>query len=348
MKKAFLFCCILFSINAFAAHNHAGEIMIEQTGPLTIKATVVSYTPDRANPSDRQSLTFCWGDGTMNDVPRVGNGTKFVDSELKKNVYEATHTFTSIGKYTVCMTDPNRNGGILNVNFPSSDLVAFHIQATITLVTARANGTFNKTPELRRFPIDVATLGYPFRHFPDAIDADGDSLAFRLVTPMESLHKKINSYQLPSTVVPSDSNTISFNQSNGTFDWKSPRRAGLYTIAIQVISYRQGVAIDTILRDMNIIVQGAVPVVEPVDYQSFVKLSPNPIYTEGSLKIAENFGDNIELSIVNTFGQIVETAYLKNQKQYAIKPKNWASGVYFIHLKSAIKKTVVKVEILKE
>ncbi len=346
MKKIFFIYCLFIGSNAFATHNHAGEIMIEQTGALTIKATVITYTPDRANPADRSMLTFCWGDGTMNDVPRVGNGTKFVDSDLKKNVYEATHTFSSIGKYTVCMTDPNRNGGILNVNFPNSDLSAFHIQATITLVAARANGAYNKTPELRRFPIDVATLGYPFRHFPDAFDADGDSLAFRLVTPMESLHKKINNYQLPSAVVPSDSNTISFNQTNGTFDWKSPRKAGLYTIAIQVISYRQGVAIDTILRDMNIIVQGAVGVAETVDYQSFVKISPNPIYTEGSLNIADNFGDNVRLTIVNAYGQIVETADLREQKMYAIRPRNWAKGVYFIHLQSATKKTVLKVDIL--
>ncbi len=199
---------------------------------------------------------------------------------------------------------------------------------------------------MRRFPIDVATLGYPFRHFPDAIDADGDSLAFRLVAPMEGLHKKISNYLSPSTVVPSDSNNISFNQSNGTFDWKNPRKAGLYTIAIQVISYRQGVAIDTILRDMNIIVQGGLTDVQSVDNQLFVKISPNPIYTEGVLDIAENFGENVELNIANSFGQIVETAYLKNEKHYAIKPKNWANGVYFIHLKSANKKTVLKVELL--
>jgi hypothetical protein len=349
MKQTFLYLCLLLNFNAFATHNHAGEIIIEQIGEFTIKATVITYTPDLPNfPADRAQLIFCWGDGTMTTIPRVGNGVKFVDSNLKKNVYEATHTFSRIGKYTVCMTDPNRTAGILNLYFPNSDLLAFHVQATITLVPVQANGKYNKTPELRRFPIDVATVGFPFKHFVDAIDADGDSMAFRLVTPMESLNTTISNYVSPSTISPSDSNKISFNTTNGTFEWKSPQKKSLYTIAIQVISYRRGVAIDTILRDMNIIVQGgATTGLESVESPLFVKLSPNPIYTEGVLSIADDFGQNVELTIANAFGQIVETAYLRNEKMYAVKPKNyWVNGLYFIHLKSATKKMVVKVELL--
>jgi hypothetical protein len=348
MKQFLLLTALLLSVNAFATHNHAGEILIEQIGALTIRASVITYTPDKANPADRPSLTVHWGDGTSQVVNRTGNGTKFVDSELKVNVYETTHTFTTLGKYTIYMTDPNRNGGILNVNFPNSDLVAFHIQATITLMPVEANGKYNKTPELRRYPIDVATIGFPFRHFPDAVDADGDSLAFRLITPMQSLHTSLPNYQLPNLIVPNDSNRISFNQVNGTFDWKNPQLAGLYSIAIQIISYRRGVAIDTTVRDMNIIVQGRLTSLESVDNQGFVQLSPNPIYTEGVLHIAENFGQNVQLSIVNVHGQIMETADLRQQKYYTIKRKNWVNGVYFIDLKSENKRTVVKMTIMNE
>lgn len=345
MKGFLFFSLLLSSISAFATHNHAGEISIEQIGALTIRATVITYTPDRANPADRNALTIHWGDGSNQVVNRTGNGTKFVDSDLKQNVYETTHTFERLGKYTIYMTDPTRNGGILNVNFPNSDLIVFHIQATITLVPIGANGKYNKTPELRRYPIDVATVGYAFRHFPDAIDADGDSLAFRLITPMEGLHRSISNYQLPNLIVPSDSNKISFNQSTGVFEWKNPQRAGLYTIAIQVISYRLGVAIDTIVRDMNIIVQGRTAL-QFVDNQSFVKLSPNPIHTEGVLHIAENFGQDVRLSIVNTAGQVIETAYLRNEKQYTIKRKHWVNGLYFIHLTSRHLKTTLKMTVL--
>ena len=346
MKQIFILIFLLLSVNAFATHNHAGEILVEQIGALTIRATIITYTPDRPNPADRPALTVYWGDGTNQVVNRDGNGTKFVDSDLKQNIYQTTHTFDRLGKYTIYMTDPNRNGGIRNVNFPNSDLIAFHIQATITLVPIEANGKYNKTPDLRRYPIDVATVGYPFRHFPDAFDADGDSLGFRLITPMAGLHKSIGNYQLPNLTPLSDSNRISFNQSNGTFEWKNPQQAGLYTIAIQVISYRRGVAIDTIMRDMNIIVQGALTNVQTVDNHNFAQLSPNPIYTEGVLQIAENFGKNVKMDIINSMGQVVETADLRNEKHYTIRRKHLINGVYFIHLKSENKQTVLKMNVV--
>jgi hypothetical protein len=345
MKHLLLLLTLLGAAQASATHNHAGEILVEQIGELTIRATVITYTPDGISPADRNSLTVNWGDGMSQAVNRDGTGAKLADSNFKKNVYETTHTFSKLGKYTIYMTDPNRNGGILNLNFPMPDVVTFHIQTTINLVPVQANGKYNKTPELRNAPITVATIGYPFRHFPNAIDADGDSLAFRLVSPMEDLNKSISNYQLPSLIVPSDSNKISFNEKNGTFDWNSPRRAGLYTIAIQVISYRGGVAIDTLLRDMNIIVQGPLASLQSVESQGFAKISPNPIHTEGVLDIDEKFGQNVELRIVNSIGQIMETAYLKNEKYYQIKRRNWASGLYFISLKSEKFRTILKVEI---
>ena len=346
MKQYLLLAFLFLTINAFATHNHAGEILIEQIDALTIRATVITYTRDSFSVADRPSLTVYWGDGTSQVVNRFGNGQKLVDSGYKQNFYETTHTFSRLGKYTVYMTDPNRNGGIVNVNFPYSDLIAFHIQATITLMPIQSNGKYNTTPRLRRYPIEVANVGYLFRRFPDAIDDDGDSMAFRLITPMQALNKNVLNYQFPSMVLPSDSNTISLNPLNGTFEWKNPQKEGLYTVALQIISYRNGVAIDTIMRDMDIIVQGRLTSVQSVDSQLFAKLSPNPIYTEGVLRIDNGFGQNIHLEIVNTFGQIVETADLRNEQYYAIQRKNWARGLYFIRLKSEMRQTVLKMELL--
>lgn len=346
MKQTLLFIFLSLSINAFATHNHAGEILIEQIDALTIRATVITYTRDTFSAADRPSLTVYWGDGASQVVTRLGNGQKLVDSGYKQNFYESTHTFSRLGKYTVYMTDPNRNSGIRNVNFPNSDLIAFHIQATITLMPIQSNGKYNTTPRLQRYPIEVAGVGAPFKRLLDPIDDDGDSMAFRLVTPMQALNKNITNYLLPSAIIPSDSNVISLNPLNGTLEWKSPRQEGLYTVAIQVISYRNSVAIDTIMRDMDIIVQPRLTSIQFVDSQSFVKVSPNPIYTEGVLTIDNNFGQRVTLEIINTFGQIVETADLRNEKQYAIQRKHWVSGLYFIRLKSEVRQTVLKIELI--
>jgi Secretion system C-terminal sorting domain len=346
MKKYLFLPCLFLAFNAFATHNHAGEILIEQTDALTIRVSVITYTLDQFSAADRPSLTVYWGDGTSQVVNRFGVGQKLVDSGYKQNVYESTHTFSRKGKYTVYMTDPNRNTGILNVNFPYSDLVPFHLQATITLVDIRANGKYNTTPKLRRYPIEVATVGSLFRRTPDAIDDDGDSMVFKLITPRQGLHKDIDGYLLPSAILPSDSNSISFDSRNGSFTWNKPQKIGLYNIAIQVVSYRDGVAIDTIMRDMDIIVQ-SLSSVQFVDSQLFVKLSPNPIYTEGLMSIDNSFGQNTHLEIVNALGQTVEMAVLRNEQYYAIQRKNWASGLYFIHLKSETRQTVLKMQVVE-
>ncbi len=346
MKKYLLFVFLFLSINAFATHNHAGEILIEQIDALTIRATVITYTRDTFSAADRPSLTVYWGDGTSQVVSRLGNGQKLVDSGYKQNFYESTHTFSRLGKYTVYMTDPNRNSGIRNVNFPNSDLIAFHIQATITLMPIQSNGKYNTTPRLRRYPIEVAGVGAPFKRLLDPIDDDGDSMTFRLITPMQSLNKNVTNYLLPSAIMPSDSNVISLNPLNGTLEWKNPQQEGLYTVAIQVISYRNSIAIDTIMRDMDIIVQPRLTGVQFVDSQLFVKVSPNPIYTEGVLDISNSFGQRISLEIINAFGQIMETVDLRNEKHYAIQRKHWASGLYFIRLKSEVRQTVLKIELI--
>lgn len=67
--------------------------------------------------------------------------------------------------------------------------------------------------------------------------------------------------------------------------------------------------------------------------------------TLGVLEIDNSFGQQVNLKVVNNFGQIMETADLRNEKHYAIQRRNWANGLYFVYLKSENKQTVLKVEI---
>lgn len=333
--------CIFSLFLFFATHNYAGEILVEQTGALTIKATVITYTTFASTPADRPSLVINWGDGTKEDAPRInGSGQLFQDTKFKKNIYELTHTFSQTGKYTIYMTDPNRNGGMLNVNFPLSDAVAFHIQTTITLMTGQK---LNKTPELKNAPITVGTVGEVYQHNPQAVDADGDSLAYRLISPLQGLFQKVPLYDVPDNILPSANNKVTFDEKNGTFTWKSPQRAGQYTIAIQIISFRAGVAIDSTIRDMVIQVQGATSIWTENSGQHLVKVFPNPINTEGVLEVAEGFGNNINLAIYNSKGQLVKSGNFSNRKIYPVKKDDLPSGLYFINLTSEKHKAMLKI-----
>ena len=146
----FLFSGI--SNDLFATHNRAGEITIRQIEPcdlLMIEATITTYTKGSSVAADRDTLTLCWGDGFCEQVPRMNGGGNGVDigNDVKINIYQSTHTYSARGKYTISMTDPNRNGGVLNVNPPGSDNVPFHLQTTYEFLNNTFTGC-NNTPQL--------------------------------------------------------------------------------------------------------------------------------------------------------------------------------------------------------
>src|SRR5690625_6430793 len=117
----------------FATHNRAGEITYEQIGPLTIRITLVTYTKTSSH-VDRDSLSVYWGDGTSETIGRINEGGTPLDNDIKRNYYVKEHTYPGRGTYTIVMTDPNRIGGILNVNYPNSIRIKFHISNTFTFL----------------------------------------------------------------------------------------------------------------------------------------------------------------------------------------------------------------------
>ena len=241
-----------------ATHNRAGEISVEQVGDcqtsLTVKATITTYTKASSIAADRDSLQICWGDGFCEMVARSnGNGTA-LPNDTKLNLYVAFHTYPGRGTFEISMTDPNRNEGILNVNFPNSVTVPFHLQTNYTFLNCQFDGT-NSTPILLQPPIDIGCVGQPFEHNPLPIDPDDDSLSFQLVVPLQAVDVPVPNYQWPNEVGVSPDNNYQLNQITGIFTWDAPQIAGEYNIAMYIISWRGGVAIDTVLRDMQILIQ---------------------------------------------------------------------------------------------
>ena len=253
----------------FATHNRAGEISVEQIDPLTVKATITTYTKASSIQTDRDSLTLCWGDGTCDVVVRLngidtdGDGVpdgERLPNDTKVNIYMMFHVYPGIGTFRLFMTDPNRNGQILNVNPPNSDMVEFHIQTTYTLLNPQFEGT-NNTPRLLQPPIDIGCVGQPFIHNPNAFDEDGDSLGYELIVPLRGIDEEtgqaieVPNYLFPNEINPGPNNNHRIDQRTGEFIWIAPQRPGEYNIAFNIIEYRQGIPIDTTIRDMQILIE---------------------------------------------------------------------------------------------
>ncbi|MCB9327831.1 MAG: gliding motility-associated C-terminal domain-containing protein [Lewinellaceae bacterium] len=240
----------LFS-RIFATHNRSGEITYVQLDALTIKITVTTYTKTSSTSADRDSLLVSWGDGSTQFVHRVSAIP--LPNDIKVNKYEAVHTYPGKATYTVSFADPNRIASILNVNWPNSVEVPFFLETTFTLLDSQFQG-LNNSAILLQPPIDFACLGHRFVHNPNAYDLDGDSLAYELTIPLMAENEEVPDYKFPDKIFPGGNNKISLNPITGEFVWDSPQEQGEYNIAILIKEYRKGVLINTIIRDMQILV----------------------------------------------------------------------------------------------
>ena len=240
--------------DALATHNRAGEITYEQVGPLTIRATITTYTKASSLDADRDSLTLFWGDGQSELVARTNSPGELVPGEdLKINFYTAEHTYPGRATYTMYFTDPNRVNNIQNVNFPNSVEVPFYVQTTFTFLNPQFQG-LNSSVQLLQAPIDFACVGERFIHNPNAFDPDGDSLSYELVVPFQDRNTEVPNYQFPNQILAGPDNLISLDEETGDFVWQSPQSAGEYNIAIRISEFRNGVLLNSVIRDMQIFV----------------------------------------------------------------------------------------------
>ena len=258
-----LFAAALSAVTAFATHNRAGEIRVEQIGTgLRVRATITTYTAvlGASQEADRDSLLIDWGDGSTTWVFRgngptgpggVGQGVS-IGNNLQRNVYAAEHAYSGRGSYTISMEDPNRIAGILNIDQSINEV--FYLETVFTFLNTQFQGP-NSTPQLLQEPIDDGCVGKRFVHNPNAFDPDGDSLSYELGVPRSIMGQPIPNYRFPSEFT-SDAGASEFELDpvTGTLTWEFPRREGSYNAVILIISWRGGRPIDTTLRDMQIFI----------------------------------------------------------------------------------------------
>ena len=279
MKKILTTLLLTFSLLfiANATHNVAGEITVKQLNNLQYEAKINTYTKTSSIPADRDSLEICWGDGMCQWIQR--DSFSYIENDRKYNTYTWQHTYAAEGTYTISMTDPNRNGGILNVNPPSSDNVSFHIQTTIV-----ASTFYNTTPVLLNVPIDFGYTNEVFQHNPGAIDWEGDSLSYEFTVPFSGLDSQVPNYSYPNQIGGGINNILSIDNELGTVFWDNPEIEGQYVITIKIIEHRNGEIISTTHRDFEITI---LPGLNPAP---FIEIPIN--------EVTLNVGDTLKFDVL--------------------------------------------------
>lgn len=269
-----------------ATHNRAGEITYTQTGPNSVKISVVTYTK-ASSPADRPEILLTWGDGKDDTLKRADDYPKVFGPDLNINLYEASHTYPSSGEYIIAFEDPNREEGVINI--PNSVNIPFYIFTRIILNPFL--GT-NNSPQLFYPPIDDACLGKLYLHNPGAFDSDGDSLVYSLVNCKGTDGLDIPGYFLPSGT--------SLDPVTGDFSWNAPNQLGDFNFAILIEEYRNGYKIGSILRDMQVTVLSCPDNDAPVIHvKQDICIEAGDTLNEKVWAIDPNPGDSVTLSAVS-------------------------------------------------
>jgi len=264
--RKFLPVLLLFVASvSMASHIRAIEITIKRisSATLTYEFTVTGYR-------DVQGVNFSagefdFGDGSVaSEIPWTF--VEFVGNDTEKWQFVLTHTYQAARAYRVSYKESFRNAGIINMS--NSGATDYYTE-TLLIIDPLIEKP-NNTPVLTVPPIDLAATGVTFIHNPGAFDEDGDSLSYRLSTPLQDRGVNVAGYK--SLIDPSfydnfnEGNqekdgppTLELDSVTGDLIWDAPGEAGEYNVAFVVEEWRKvnGVyfPLGYVTRDMQIIVE---------------------------------------------------------------------------------------------
>lgn len=242
----------LFSTSSFASHLMGGQITAKQIGGLQYKVTLVAYrdtmgVPMYATATFNYSNTDTSNAWTTNSTRTHGGASTFING-VEEYTYIDTITFPVAGTYMVQWDECCRNAAIVNMTNPGSE--SFYLNTLITVDSASSNSS----PVFLNAPVTLAQLNNLFSYNPLPFDADGDSLAWSLVTPL-SVSGMTSSTPVAGYVLPSGSSAQPFtlNAQTGEITW-IPDMMGNFASSFLVEEYRGGIKIGEIRRDMQVLV----------------------------------------------------------------------------------------------
>ncbi|MES2795923.1 MAG: gliding motility-associated C-terminal domain-containing protein [Bacteroidota bacterium] len=268
-----VFIIVAFSFETYATHLRGGEITLKRKSEnaLTYLITITTYTDaigglganNNQNKLDNNGLKI-YNNGVLvaqMEPQRVDR--RSLNRETEKNVYTIEYTFRANGTYLIGANIRNRNEDV--VNMKESVQTSFYIE---TLVIINSELGLNGTPLLLNPAVDfTAAIGQKFIHNSNAYDAEGDSLAYRLIIPRQipdnsETPKLVNDYRDPTQAPAGGKNelgngpsTFKIDSLTGDLIWDAPAAKGQYNVAFEILEYRNGILISITVRDMQIIVK---------------------------------------------------------------------------------------------
>jgi gliding motility-associated-like protein len=142
----------------------------------------------------------------------------------------------------------NVNARNNSTNLVNGSLHNFHVEATLNNLHAQGNSS----PYFSIKPVPYICLNVPYAYNQGAVDPDGDSLGFELVTPLYAPGMQMT-YIPPYGVFnpfATVAGTFSFSPLTGQIAF-TPSMLSQNTVSVRVTEYRNGVRIGSVMRDIQ-------------------------------------------------------------------------------------------------
>lgn len=236
----------------YATHQRAGHIVYRHVSGYTYEITIYMWMYSGSPVSNqRPEMEVYFGDGTRDSLATVGGPSLDPVTATVLRVYQGVHTFPGPYFYNISTEDPNRDSGIVNI--PNSVNIPIYLESGLGIFDPQIIGP-NNSPVMLEPGVVVAEVGQPFFYMPVAYDPDGDSLAFRLVSPLTTAGVPVPGYQYPDQVSPAP-DVFTVQSQTGLVSWVSPQIPGHYNFAVEIREFRNGILVGKVLRDVRVIVR---------------------------------------------------------------------------------------------
>ncbi|MBL7778066.1 MAG: gliding motility-associated C-terminal domain-containing protein [Chitinophagales bacterium] len=150
------------------------------------------------------------------------------------------------GTYTFSYDDCCRN--------PSNNIVNPTSQGFMVRSTLNSNIPCNSAPEFTSPPVPYFCINQQVNYSHGAVDADGDSIVYSLVPPLNDLGGNIAYTGAFNATNPMPTASgFNFDPQTGQMTF-TPTTQGVYVVDVFVQEYRNGVLIGTTMRDIQIVI----------------------------------------------------------------------------------------------
>lgn len=270
-------------VNSFASHSQGADLTYQCLGGNQYRITLSFYRDCAGVAAPNAAIVTissvsCGQSYTINLNPLPGTGqevspicqsaTTECNGGALPGVQEYIYTNTTslpancsdwVFSYDLCC----RNTATNTIFDPGNQNI--HVEANLD----NLNATCNNSPDFSNNPVPYICAGQTFCFNHGAIDADGDSLVYSLVAPMNASGSTVTYLGGYSATQPLNSNPpVTFNSVTGDI-CMTPQSLEVAVVSVLVREYRNGQLIGSVTRDLQIRVVNCtndLPSVDGIDF----------------------------------------------------------------------------------